>query len=143
MGDLLSRLDYIKRAVNALDNLLKEEDVEEVLNDFILQNSVLHLLQTSAQALLDIGSRVLSEMGEKPPAIYGEVAIRLGDVGILSREESDLMVKIIGFRNIIVYGYLGINMELLSEILRERRYRDVLRIATSIVEKSKDLGIDP
>ena len=143
MGDLLARLDYIKKGVDALNELLKERSEREVLEDFILLNSVLHILQTSIQALVDIGARVLSEMGRKPPSIYREVAVELKNINVLSSDESNLMIKIIGFRNIVVHEYLGINEKLLGEILGEKRYEDILKLAMKIVEKASAMGIDP
>ena len=52
------------------------------------------------QALIDIGARILSGMGVKPPGIYGEIARSLKDEGFLTDDESELVAKIIGFRNI-------------------------------------------
>ncbi len=143
MGDILDRLDYIKRGVKALDSLISRYEVSEILNDFILLNSVLHIIQTSIQSLLDIGARVISECGLKPPTIYRDIPIFLHENDFLNNHERDLMIKIIGFRNILVHGYLGINLELLKEIISNRKYRDILELAIKITNKAKQMGIDP
>jgi len=143
MGDLITRLGHIRRGIRALEELVSKHDINELIQDFILLNSVLHILQTSIQALIDIGTRVLSEMGVKPPSIYREIARSLKDEGFLTDDESELMAKIIGFRNILVRGYLAINLELLKEILSAKKYNDIMKLAIEIVEKAQKLGIDP
>ncbi len=143
MGDLIVRLDHIRKGIEALNKLVSKNDIESIIQDFILLNSVLHILQTSIQALIDIGTRVLSEMGIKPPSVYREIARSLKDRKFITDEESELMTKIIGFRNILVHGYLAINLELLREILRERKYGDIIKLAIKIIEKAQQSGIDP
>lgn len=53
------------------------------------------------------------------------------------------MARIIGFRNILVHGYLTINVDLLKEILKRKKYNDIMKLATKIVEKAQKTGIDP
>lgn len=77
MGDLITRLELIRKSVKALDDITSKHSVEEIIDDFILFNSVLHILQTSIQSLIDIEARVLSELGIKPPSIYREIAEHL------------------------------------------------------------------
>lgn len=143
MGDLITRLELIRKNVKALNDIVSKHSVEEIIDDFILFNSVLHILQTSIQSLIDIGARVLSELGIKPPSIYREIAEHLKDKKFLNASESTLMARIIGFRNILVHGYLTINIDLLKEILKEKKYNDIMKLATKIVEKAQKTGIDP
>ncbi|MHA1615711.1 MAG: type VII toxin-antitoxin system HepT family RNase toxin [Candidatus Njordarchaeales archaeon] len=120
-----------------------KHDVESIIRDLILLNSVLHILQTSIQALIDIGARVLSESGVKPPSIYKEIAEDLAEKEFLSPDEAKLLSKIIGFRNVLVHAYLRINLELLREILNKKKYEDVMKLAIKIVEEAQKAGIDP
>ena len=85
------------------------KSVDEILNDFVYLTSTLYILQTAIQALIDMGERVISELGEKPPTVYREVAQILKNLGILNGGESDLMVKIIGFRNVVVQGCVEVS----------------------------------
>ncbi|MGQ4893816.1 MAG: HepT-like ribonuclease domain-containing protein [Candidatus Njordarchaeia archaeon] len=48
-----------------------------------------------------------------------------------------------GFRNILVHTYIGVNLNLVKEILEKRKYRDLLNLALKIVEKAQEKGIDP
>ncbi|MBS7270052.1 MAG: DUF86 domain-containing protein [Candidatus Freyarchaeota archaeon] len=57
-------------------------------NDFTLLNAALHMLQTSIQSLIDVSARLLSELGEKPPATYGELPQKLSENKVLSHSET-------------------------------------------------------
>ena len=102
--------------------------------DFTLLNAVLHMLQTSIQSLIEGSARLLSELGEKPPATYGELPENLSKNKVLSNSESLLAKKVIGFRNILVNTYLNVNTNIVLNILEERKYRNILKIALKILK---------
>ncbi|MEM1715508.1 MAG: hypothetical protein QXE91_07000, partial [Thermofilaceae archaeon] len=66
MGRIAELSDLVKRNVEWLDKLVAERGADEILEDYVLMNAVLHMLQTAAQAILDMGYRLLSLLGEKP-----------------------------------------------------------------------------
>ncbi|MEM4926498.1 MAG: HepT-like ribonuclease domain-containing protein, partial [Thermofilaceae archaeon] len=72
MGRIAELSDLVKRNVEWLDKLVAERGADEILEDYVLMNAVLHMLQTAAQAILDMGYRLLSLLGEKPPSSYSE-----------------------------------------------------------------------
>lgn len=113
-----------------------------MVNDFTLLNAALHILQTSIQSLIDMSAHLLSELGEKPPATYGELAENLSKQQVISNSESKLAKKLIGFRNILVHTYLKVDINLLLEILEERKYHDILNIALKILKYAHEKKID-
>lgn len=48
---------------------------------------ILYLLQSSIQALIDMGARILSKLGEKPPSSYGMIGEELLSEGIITKED--------------------------------------------------------
>ncbi len=60
LGDLLA---VIKRNVEEVDTLVSRYGVNELLNDYVLLNAVLHMLQVAIQALIDMGSHIMVERG--------------------------------------------------------------------------------
>ena len=141
--ELRERFEYIKKCVSSLDGLLEERSIEEILDSFVLLSAVLHILQTSIQSLIDIGTRFLAEMGRKPPATYGEVGEALVEEGVFSRDDARLFKKIVGFRNIVVHRYLAIDLSLVRRILERRLYYDIMRLALKLLERAEERGIDP
>jgi|GEM_PF-2279369 len=73
MGRISDLVSLIKRNVEIVKNLVERYGVDDLINDYVLLNAVLHMLQTSIQALIDIGSIILSQYPYKPPSTYSEI----------------------------------------------------------------------
>jgi uncharacterized protein YutE (UPF0331/DUF86 family) len=89
----------------------KAKKKEELLKDPYLQDIVERNLEVSAQAVIDIANRIISIEGLEKPRDYYEAIIRLGESGILSKEFSQQLAPIAGFRNILVHDYMDINWD--------------------------------
>ena len=76
-------------------------------------------LQLCAQNALDIASHISSAVG-LDPASYGSSIDCLVEAGALPRTFGKQFRGIAGFRNILVHGYLEIDLELLAGMLSER-----------------------
>lgn len=126
MVELQQRLEYIKKNLAHLNNLTNQNTTEKILQDYTLLTSALYTIQTSIQALIDISLRFLAEKGEKPPSTYKEIARRLTELDILAANEAELFRKIIGFRNVLVHQYLGLNFELLRDILEKKLFFGII-----------------
>ncbi|MEM4688965.1 MAG: HepT-like ribonuclease domain-containing protein [Thermofilaceae archaeon] len=48
-----------------------------------------------------------------------------------------------GFRNVVVHGYLGINKELVHSILSKGKYRDMLTLASKLLQAAAQISVDP
>lgn len=107
----------IERRLERLNNCLqklepfKAKKKEELLKDPYLQDIVERNLEVSAQAVIDIANRIISIEGLEKPRDYYEAIIRLGESGILSKEFSQQLAPIAGFRNILVHDYMDINWD--------------------------------
>ena len=66
----------------------------------------------------------------------------LEKIRVLSGGDASAMKKAIGFRNIVVYGYTRVSLEILEKILSEGRYAHVGELARKIVLKAREQGID-
>lgn len=138
MGRISDLISLIRRNTEELGKISGE-----MLDNYLTLNAVLHLLQVSIQAMLDIGSGIIAASGEKTPASYGDTAKILGEMKIISREEVELMRRIIGFRNIVVHGYTSISLKLVKNILDEKRYQDILNISTKLYKYALENKVDP
>ncbi|MCG2864198.1 MAG: DUF86 domain-containing protein [Vulcanisaeta sp.] len=142
MGRISDLVSFIKRNVETVKNLVERYGVDDLINDYVLLNAVLHMLQTSIQALIDIGSIILSQYPYKPPSTYSEIPSLLSEVDALSSGEADVFRRMIGFRNVVVHQYSEVSQDLLRKILEHSLYTDMLRIALRLYEFSLSRGID-
>ena len=88
-------------------------------------------LRRGLEALLDIARHVLARGFARGPSEYSEVARQLGDVGIVSREQSERLVLMARYRNRLVHGYDEVTARELYELLA-RRLDDIEEMVTAV-----------
>ncbi|WP_148678185.1 type VII toxin-antitoxin system HepT family RNase toxin [Vulcanisaeta distributa] len=142
MGRLSDLLAIIKRNVEEVDTLASRYGTDELLNDYVLLNAVLHMLQVAIQALIDMGSHIMVERGLKAPSTYSEVPIYLSQAGAINSDDSRIFRRMIGFRNVLVHNYSQVSIDVLREILARALYRDLLRIAIKLFDYAVSNNID-
>ena len=131
--DIQTKIDVI------FDNLEKlkyfdSKTYEEFISDFRNIDASLHILQTSIQALLDIGSYIIASLGLKTPNTNVEIVKILRDAGLISEDRSETYIKMSQFRNRIIHVYNHIDTKTLYDILInelgdiKNLYKDLLKI---------------
>ncbi|MBI5050896.1 MAG: DUF86 domain-containing protein [Nitrospirae bacterium] len=114
--DVQTKIDVI------LDNLeklsaLKAKTYEDFTSDFRNIDASLYILQTSIQALLDIGSYIIASLGLKTPNANAEIIRILKDANLITEDKVETYIKMSQFRNRIVHLYNHIDTETLYDIL--------------------------
>jgi len=89
---------------------------------------LLHALQIQAQALIDIVVRAASLLGYAP-STPSEALQSLLNEGVITVSEVEFLKKVIGFRNIVVHEYVDVDLSIVDDILRNRKYRELVYIA--------------
>ncbi|OGL00643.1 MAG: hypothetical protein A3E31_09365 [Candidatus Rokubacteria bacterium RIFCSPHIGHO2_12_FULL_73_22] len=127
--DLLAqRLALIETCVQELRTLARPA---EILRDVREARFVLHTLQIAIQAALDVASHIVSDERLGEPETNRELFDRLTRHGWLSADLGATMGRMAGFRNIVVHGYSGVNLEVVKDIV-EHRLADLLAFVTAI-----------
>lgn len=72
------------------------------------------------EACVDIASHMVADRGLRAPATYADTFEILAHSGLLSPDLGEAMVKMTGFRNVVVHDYAGIDAEVVIRVLRER-----------------------
>lgn len=113
----------IQTKINVLlDNLEKlkyftSKTYEEFTSDFRNIDSALHRMQTSIQALLDIGSYIIASLGLRTPNTNAEIIEILTEAGYISGNRVETYIKMSQFRNRIVHLYNHIDTDTFYKIL--------------------------
>ncbi len=92
---------------------------EELRSDIDRRWAIEHGLQLSAQAALDVATHLGSALGYDP-ATYGSSIDSLVEADVLPPNFGARFRQIAGFRNVLVHGYLDVDLDLIVEILSER-----------------------
>lgn len=131
-ADVQSKLATVPENVEKLE-LLRSKNYQEFRSDFRNIDSSLHRLQTSIQALVDIGSYIIAQLGLKTPGSSAEVIEILQEAGFIKPEDENRYVSMIQFRNRVVHLYNNINTEMLYQILKDET-EDIKRLYGTLIE---------
>jgi uncharacterized protein YutE (UPF0331/DUF86 family) len=116
---------------------LKPEDLEDEYKYY----AALHLLQTQAQVLMDIFVRASSTLGLGVDGCI-DAGYKLRAKNIITDKDLDLYRRIVGFRNVVVHEYSDVDSSIVLDIITNKKYREVARLATKVVEELEKRGID-
>lgn len=76
-------------------------------------------LQLCVQNALDIATHLAAASGLDSPD-YATAIDRLAESSVLSAEFAGALRPIAGFRNVLVHGYLQVDLQILERVLREK-----------------------
>ena len=73
-------------------------------------------VRRALEALLDLGRHVLAKGFGRAPAEYKDIAVALGDDGVLDRAMAQQLVQVAGYRNRMVHFYHQVTQRELYQI---------------------------
>ncbi|MEZ0344493.1 MAG: DUF86 domain-containing protein [Caldimicrobium sp.] len=106
---LLKLLERLERALKRLESK-KGVSFEEFEKNWEIHGAIIHELQVAIQAIIDIGTHLISELGLRSPNFYREIADILAEKNIIPRDYAETLKKIIAFRNILVHEYVELDL---------------------------------
>ncbi len=92
---------------------------------------MLHTLQLAVQAALDVGSHLVSDGRLGEPETSRDVFRLLGRAGLLPPALAARLEKMAGFRNVLVHGYVTVDLVVVRRIL-EKDLGDLLEFASVV-----------
>jgi uncharacterized protein YutE (UPF0331/DUF86 family) len=111
------RVLWINQMIDGLTDLRLHD------RDVFLQNrhhvaAAESYLRRALEALFDLGRHILAKGFAYPATEYKEIATGLSEKGVFSKNESDLMRKMAGYRNRMTHFYHEITPDELFDICR-------------------------
>jgi uncharacterized protein YutE (UPF0331/DUF86 family) len=76
-------------------------------------------LQLCAQSALDVATHLAASAGREAPD-YRSALDALAELGVLPRAFTDRFRAVAGFRNVLVHGYLEVDLDEVHRLLTER-----------------------
>ncbi|CCQ93916.1 conserved hypothetical protein [[Clostridium] ultunense Esp] len=114
---LYKRIERAQEYILILKDIRENLSLEDFKKDLIIQGSVERYLHLTIEALLDIGNHIIADEGLGKVEVYSDIAKILSLNKYINKEQEEIFVKIIGFRNILVHDYLSIDKDIVYEIL--------------------------
>lgn len=107
---IIEKKAKLQQAIRILGKL-GERSLSKLQTDEIELGAALHYLELGIEAILDIGSHILTEDFEVFPQTYEEVIQLLGKKKIISSEMAEQSSGMGKFRNKMVHEYSNINIQ--------------------------------
>lgn len=98
---------------------MQDVTLEEYLGDDMIQAIVERRLQLAVQVCMDVANYLIGQLSLSVPEESKNVFAILGREGIIPSDLAQRMVGMVGFRNILVHGYLEINPQVVHRNLTE------------------------
>jgi uncharacterized protein YutE (UPF0331/DUF86 family) len=143
------RLDaaVVRRHLLALDQALQVlrrhqgRGLEELVADREERWIVERGLQLCAQNALDVATHLAASAGHDVPD-YAAAIDRLAEMGVLPPDFAARFRAVAGFRNVVVHGYLDVDLPLLHR-LPNRQLDDFAAFARLVGAHLESAGADP
>lgn len=115
---LLNKTATIRRCVaRILEEYAGEEDN---LFNYTKQDSIILNLQRACEACLDLAIHIISERNLGVPQSSRDVFDLLFRNGLLDKELNQSIKAMVGFRNIAIHDYQGVQVEIIQGIIEEQ-----------------------
>jgi uncharacterized protein YutE (UPF0331/DUF86 family) len=115
-------LKHLSALLTDLKNLEKHKSVTE--NDLKDNLDLLWILERgiylSIQNIFDVLAHIISAKFERSWESYAEIAVVLYEEKLIDSEKRDLLVQMAGFRNRLSHDYLGLDLNIIVDIVNNR-----------------------
>jgi uncharacterized protein YutE (UPF0331/DUF86 family) len=122
------RLAVVESVVSDLRRLAH---LETIATDVKEQRFVEHSLQIAIQACLDCAFHIISDEKLGEPQSNGDAFRLLARAGWLSTDQVAQLIAMAGFRNILVHGYVSVDLAVVIDVV-SNRLDDLLHFVTAI-----------
>lgn len=143
------KLDFgvTRRHLLALDTALTQlarhagRSIEDLRGNLDERWTVERGLQLCVQNVLDIATHVAASAGRDVPD-YAAAIDLMGQMGVIPADLSTRLRPLAGFRNALVHGYLGVDLDLVHAVLNGHldEVREFARHVDEYVRTSTDPG---
>jgi uncharacterized protein YutE (UPF0331/DUF86 family) len=117
--------DLIRRKLTDLEQYVQQlaeyrgVTPEEYRRDWRTQRIVERTLQMSIEVCIDVANHVIADRKLRVPGTYAEIFDVLTEAGLLDPSLHTVMVRMCGFRNLIVHDYARLDPSRVIQALRE------------------------
>jgi len=103
------KLKKLREIIDKLEEL-KKISYDQFINESIYPDATMRNLQVGVEAVVDIGTHMLSEIFQVKVSEYKEAIQRLGETGVVPRQFAKENADMAKFRNLLVHEYGDIDI---------------------------------
>ncbi|MFT8323435.1 MAG: DUF86 domain-containing protein [Bacillus sp. (in: firmicutes)] len=114
---ILNKISVIERCRNRILEVYDQDPLN--LTDYTKQDSIILNIQRACEACIDLAMHIVAEERLGLPQTSRDAFDMLEEAAIITKEITQRMKAMVGFRNIAVHDYQTINTEILKQILEK------------------------
>ena len=141
----MTDVDLVLKLLARLETYVAELETlgrpERIRDDVREERFVEHTLQLAIQAALDVASHIVSDDRLGEPKTNRQLFEILRRHGWISKEQDEILRRVVGFRNVLVHGYSDVDLEIVRQIV-ETDLDDLLGFAGAIRTRLAALEAD-
>ena len=126
---VLNKTEIIKKCVRRINE--EYEDNLDNLKNYTKQDSMILNIQRACEAAIDLGMHVIAEKELGIPQVSRDAFDILQDHGLISKEISERLKAMVGFRNIAIHNYQRLNIKIIRAII-ENHLKDLVDFSETI-----------
>lgn len=116
---LLAKKEIIERCIKQIREYYKLTDPVDIIENHMIQDAIAINLQRACEACIDMANHYIRINRLGIPKTSSESFIILFNNKIIPKKISDNLIKMTGFRNILIHEYQKINMKIFISIIEE------------------------
>ncbi|MBU4369496.1 DUF86 domain-containing protein [Candidatus Parcubacteria bacterium] len=114
-----NKVSLIKKYLKILQRYQKYSK-EKIVKDIDIKGAAERYLYLVVQATIDLAGAIISFRNFRKPTTMSENFYILNEEKIINSDLTETLVKMTGFRNIIVHDYEEINYDVVYDVLKNR-----------------------
>ena len=119
------RPEVIRKRLNKLDGYiavletLRKYDFNEFSTDPLIHGSAERYLHLAIESINDMGNHIVSDDELGIVNQYSDIPRLICEKGLISEQQMEIWIKMIGFRNTLVHDYADIDYSIVYRILHD------------------------
>ena len=105
-------------------------DRDQLLADPVHLAAIKYMFITAIEGCVDVAQHVSASEGWGPPSSNADAIREIARHDVLSHELGDAVARAVGFRNVLVHGYVDVDDRLVVEQLD--RLKDLVQFVSSV-----------
>lgn len=136
--EYFSKIETVEASLRKLSEISEKiSTYEEYVKSWLIKDAAERNLHRAIEALIDIGKMLVSDKKLKLPESNREVFLLLAESNIFPADYLELILKMIGVRNIIVHSYDKVDDSVIYGIIR-KNLEDIRKILKIFIDRIKN-----
>ena len=133
---LINKHEIIKRCIKRINE--EYQNNPDNLNNYTKQDSIILNIQRLSEASIDIAMHITAELDLGVPQNSRDAFEFLAENNFITKELSEKLKAMVGFRNIAVHEYQKLNLKIVKSII-ENEIEEIKDFSQKIIRKMSNI----